>query len=211
MNEQISEERDIFEGPAPGRAGFMDATVALKKMLDIVSNVAPENRQRLLQSLAAFFDLSQAVPSSASNGGHRREGIPFSEEKVLSPKEFLFQKKPQTDVERVAALAYYLTHYRDTPYFKTLDISKLNTEAAQSKFSNAAYAVDNAAKCGYLVPASKGNKQLGAVGEVFVQALPDREAAKDAMQGVRPRRKTKKGTQSKEKSRGNAVEAEQET
>jgi len=61
------------------------------------------------------------------------------------------EKQPRTDVERVACLAYYLTHYRNTPYFKTLDLGKLNTEAAQPKFSNAAYASNNALKMGYLV------------------------------------------------------------
>jgi hypothetical protein len=105
------------------------------------------------------------------------------------------QKQPSTDVERVACLAYYLTHYRDTPHFKTLDISSLNTEAAQPKFANATVSLDNATKMGYLVPAIKGTKQLSAAGEVFVQKLPDREAAKTAMAGVRPRRKNRKGSQ----------------
>jgi hypothetical protein len=92
-------------------------------------------------------------------------------------------------VEKVACLAYYLTHYRDTPHFKTLDISKLNTEAALIKLSNPAVSVDNATKMRYLVPATKGNKQLSAIGEQFVLALPDRERAKDVMSQARPRRR----------------------
>jgi len=185
----------------------IDVTLALKRMLDIMNAVDPEHRQRLIQSVATIYDLSQVTLSGSLNANPKRPGIPFSEEKILSPKEFMFQKRPQSDVERVTALAYYLTHYRDTPYFKTLDISKLNTEAAQAKFSNAAQAVDNATKYGYLVPASKGNKQLSASGELFVQALPDREAAREVMQGTRPRRKFKKGSQSKETSPDNAAKA----
>ena len=50
-----------------------------------------------------------------------------------SPKDFLFRKEPNTDVERVACLAYYLTHRRGTNHFKTIDISKLNTEAAPAQ------------------------------------------------------------------------------
>ena len=107
----------------------------------------------------------------------------------MAPKEFVLQKQPRTDVERVACLAFYLTHYRNMPHFKTIDISKLNTEAAQSKMSNAAVAVDNATKTGYLAPATKGTKQISAPGEVFVQALPDREAAKAAMDRIRPRKR----------------------
>jgi hypothetical protein len=205
----MTQEQTVMESSVSSDA--VDATVALKQMLDIMSNVAPENRQRLIQSLATFFDVAQIGLSDVPSANRKREGIPFSEEKILSPKEFLFQKKPQSDVERVAVLAYYLTHYRDTPYFKTLDISKLNTEAAQAKFSNAAYAVDNATKYGYLVPASKGNKQISASGELFVQALPDRDAAKQVMQNARPRRKSKKGNQSKEKSANNASEPNEET
>jgi hypothetical protein len=104
----------------------------------------------------------------------------------------MLEKRPVTDVERIVCLAYYLTHYRETRHFKTLDLSKLNTDAAQIKFSNAAKAVDNAAAAGLLVPAGKGNKQISALGEIYVQSLPDREAAKAAVAHGRPRRKTRK-------------------
>ena len=114
--------------------------------------------------------------------------LQFSDRPDISPKEFILDKEPRTNVERVACLAYYLTHYLNMPHFKTLDISKLNTDAAQPKFSNAAVAVDNAAKMGFLVPAVKGMKQLGAFGEQFVRALPDREAAKAVRAKVRIRR-----------------------
>lgn len=195
---------------APNTSLFttLDVTAALKQMIDIMNDVAPESRERLLLSLATLFDLSHVSTSESSASSQNRRSIPFSEEKVLSPKEFLFQKKPQSDVERVAVLAYYLTHYRDTPHFKTLDISKLNTEAAQAKFSNTAYAVDNATKYGYLVPATKGNKQLSAAGEQFVEALPDRDAAKQAMQVARPKRKSRKSSQAKAKAMNNGDESE---
>jgi hypothetical protein len=116
----------------------------------------------------------------------------FSKEQSLSPKEFLLKKQPRSDVERVACLGYYLAHYRDQPSFKTFDISKLNTEAAQTKLSNAAYAVNNANKCGYLAPALKGMKQLSAIGEIYVEALPDREAAAAALAHARPKRTSKR-------------------
>jgi len=115
----------------------------------------------------------------------------FSKDRDISPKEFLLKKQPRTDVERVTCLAYYLTQYREQRYFKTLDISKLNTEAAQIKFSNPAKAVDNATSYGYLAPATKGNKQISAGGELFVDALPDRDAARAAMLNARPRRRAK--------------------
>jgi hypothetical protein len=112
----------------------------------------------------------------------------FSEDNAPTPKEFLHQKQPKTDVERIACLAYYLTHFRNTPHFKTLDLGKLNTEAAQIKFSNTHYATDNATKAGYLAAAARGSKQITSWGEQFVAALPDRDAAIKAISQARRRR-----------------------
>jgi len=207
----MNPEQNVAQDSRPTFPVNVDVSVAMRRVMDIMDNVAPEDRQRLLQGLVSVYNLSPLISSADAGAGHKREGIPFSDEKIVSPKEFLFQKRPQSDVERVAALAYYLTHYKDTPHFKTLDISRLNTEAAQAKLSNAAYAVDNATKQGYLVPAIKGNKQISAAGELFVGALPDREAAKQAMQTARPKRKSKRGSQSKEKSLNNGDEVDQET
>lgn len=110
----------------------------------------------------------------------------------MSAKEFMIEKAPRTDVERVACLAFYLTHYRATPHFKTLDISMLNTEAALPKFSNTANATNNAVKVGYIVPSTKGLRQLSALGERFVQALPDRDTARDVITSLRRRIRTKR-------------------
>src|SRR5262249_28712496 len=126
----------------------------------------------------------------------------FAEDYAPSPKEFMIEKTPKTDVERIATLAYYLTHYRQTPYFKTLDLAKLNTEAAQPKFSNAAYSATNAANMGYLARAEKGHRQLSAAGEQFVRALPDREAAKLAMSQTRPRRSKRRSGNRKTSDNG---------
>ena len=178
--------------------------------IDLLSAVLPDviaafrrldldGRQRLYQAVGNLFRLAVVeqpahVSSEVQSGNN---GQRFSKERPTSPKEFMLRKQPKTDVERVACLAYYLTNYRDTPHFKTLDISKLNTEAAQTKFSNAAKAVDNATMLGYLAPATKANKQISGPGELFVEALPDRAAAKAAMESVRPRKKLKSAGRSK--------------
>lgn len=148
-------------------------------------------RLRILRTVATYYDLD--VPAGAS-AAHRTSPVTPTREPVfsghpsMSPKEFLFQKDPQTDVERVACLAYYLSHYREQEHFKTADLSKLNTEAAQRKFANAAYAVNNASHSGFLAAAHGGNKQLTALGEQYVAALPDREAARAVLERVRARR-----------------------
>ena len=118
----------------------------------------------------------------------------FSKRQDLPPKQFIHEKDPRTDVERVTCLAYYFTHFRDTPAFKTLDISRLNTEAAQRKLSNAAAAIGNASRRGLITAAGKGLRQISAVGEQFVDALPDRDEAKVALSRLKPRRTAKSKT-----------------
>jgi hypothetical protein len=173
-----------------------DEKAVLKQVIDDLEGLTPEEQQNIVNTISTFYRLhpgastaGQAKAAPAILGLAHPAGGGFSEARDISPKEFVMQKQPRTDVERVACLAYYLTHFRNTPHFKTVDISKLNVEAAQSKMSNPAMAVDNATKTGYLAPATKGNKQISAPGELFVQALPERDAAKVAMANAkRPRR-----------------------
>jgi hypothetical protein len=169
---------------------------ALSQTISILRTLDIESRERLLKTVSTLFDINignlaepQRGPITSSFGEVTEK---FSKEQSLSPKEFLFKKQPRNDVERVASLAYYLAHYRDQPHFKTADISALNTEAAQSKLSNAAQAVANATKYGYLAPAVKGMKQLSAGGELYVEALPDREAAHAGLMHSRPKRTAKR-------------------
>jgi hypothetical protein len=171
----------------------------LNAILEGLQKLSEESRQRVLQTVATYFKFEATIsprvhqiPPTEAQDVTSTQHLPFSQDRSISPKQFLLSKEPKTDVERVACLAYYLTHYRETPHFKTLDISKLNTEAAQLKFSNATVSVDNAAKSGYLVPAVKGLKQISALGEQFVLALPDRDRAKSVMLRARPRRRQKK-------------------
>lgn len=104
----------------------------------------------------------------------------------LTPKQFMAQKKPANNYERVACLAYYLTTVRKTPHFKTKEITELNTESAH-KFSNAALFVRHATSTyHYLSPAGKGQKQITTLGESVVEALPDRAKVDQAIAENRP-------------------------
>lgn len=179
-----------------------DEFEVLNKILSALQPLTPERRRHIVRNLMSLLNVSDsqltnALPDDPYSQGVTTpratvHGVPYSTDLSISPKQFLLQKQPKTDVERIACLAFYLTHYRDTPHFKTLDLAKLNTEAAQPKFSNTAYAATNAGKMGYLAPAPKGHRQISAAGEQFVQALPDREAAKLAMTGARPRRQSRR-------------------
>jgi hypothetical protein len=175
---------------------------ALQAVISALQGLDHEARRRIFASASTFLEIDHppsgrsSISTDSGNGSTARPVSPqypsFADDRVMSPKEFLVNKQPRSDVERIAALAYYLTHYRDTQFFKTLDLSKLNTEAAQPKFSNAASSANNAVKRGYLVSATKGQRQLSAAGEQFVNALPDREAARAAMTAAQPRRRAKR-------------------
>ncbi len=171
----------------------MEDFEALSSILGILKELDSDTQKRVLRSVQTFLGIEpEPIRSASFNISSTPSEDNFSRDRSLSPKEFLRDKKPMLDVERVICLAYYLTHFRDTPHFKTIDISTLNTEAAQPKFSNTAVAVDNARKAGYLVPATKGNKQISSIGERFVELLPDRDAARDSVRTARPRKKTRR-------------------
>ena len=165
---------------------------ALRKLIDLLTPLDAPARDKLLKTAATFFEIGQSGTPAALDSGSASPRSPysysFSDAPDLSPKEFLTQKQPHTDIERIACLAYYLTHFRSMPIFKTIDLSKLNTEAAQVKFSNPADAANNALKKGLLAPAGSGMKQISAPGEQFVSELPDHMAAKDILKKVRKRR-----------------------
>lgn len=121
-----------------------------------------------------------------------------------SPKMFMAVKKPSSETERIICLAYYLTNFRSTPAFKTKDLSKLNTEAAQPLFSNATAFARNADNAGYLAKAGGGSKQITTLGEAIVAALPNREDVKSAIieyESVR-KRNTRKVQKKPQRKRG---------
>jgi hypothetical protein len=113
----------------------------------------------------------------------------------MKPREFMRVKAPESDVDRVACLAYYLTNGRQTASYTSRELSAINTEAAGPKI-NMSRAVDNAAKqSGYLASAGKGKKQITTYGEDVVEALPDYEKVKlipPPGKGKRRKRRAKK-------------------
>jgi hypothetical protein len=194
MSEANSRESQPTVGSPSGHAA--ERATALQRMIGELLPFTSDDRRMLIDTLMTFFGIESLRNESSSGAATAGTSTPprstsfqFSEKQdVPTPKAFVLGKSPKTDVERVACLAYYLSHYRETPHFKTKDLSALNTESAHRPFSNAALAVDNATKMGYLVPSVKGSKQLSASGEQFVEMLPDREAAKQVFQKLHHRR-----------------------
>ncbi len=194
----------------------MSDDVASKAWTEIIDSLRPleeEDKRRVWSSVSAFLRMEMPVlPQRARSQGtffgedSSPESVAFSEDTSMSPKEFFSEKQPKTGIERIACLAYYLTHYRDTPHFKTRDLTELNMEAAQPKFSSAGTFASNAVAEHYLVSSTKGNRQISAIGEQIVQALPDREAKKLIMKNFKPRKKNKKRQKQNKNKKENSFE-----
>ena len=188
----------------------VERAAALQRIIGELLPFSSDDRRSLIETIGTFFELN--LPNTkliignniASTQSLQSRSTPFHFSEDIdapSPKAFILSKSPKTDVERVACLAFYLARYRGTPHFKTKDISALNTESAHRQFSNAAVSVDNASKLGYLVPSVKGSKQLSAVGEQFVEALPDRDAAKVILERFNSRRSAPSSRRENEKTK----------
>lgn len=121
------------------------------------------------------------------------------EELSVTAKQFMAEKQPKSDMERLTCLAYYLTHNKQVITFKTVELTHLNVEAAQPKLSNASATARNAVDQQYLALAGGGKKQITQRGEALVNALPDRNAVKEALtqhplHGKKRKTATKKST-----------------
>ena len=154
------------------------------KVIQDLLRLDQHGRLRVYRTVGTFFGFEDSYPKVAGNVDSRIPANVSREPQFSSsketPKEFLLRKRPNTNIERVACLAYYLDHYRGIRQFKAIDINKLNTEAAQTKLSNPSHVIRDAVRSGYLVAAAtKDMKQLSADGEKYVEALPDRNAAKE--------------------------------
>lgn len=180
---------------------FASDITVLRNLISILNGLERKSMIKMIKMIITFFELDY-IDFSDMNANkklfraedtNRLQKASFSEDRSLSPKQFLLEKKPMTEVERIACLGYYLSHYRKQTEFKTSDLVELNIEAAQLKFSIPKRAVDNATRHSkLLVPTKKGYKQLSAIGEQYVQALPDRDEARNILTESRPKRKKTK-------------------
>jgi hypothetical protein len=186
----------------------LDATKKLDAMKDAITALAqlePEDRPSALYWIAQELGVTGSLQSVGASLGSVGANVIDSgggvivDASAMTAKQFMSAKRPTTDVERIACLAYYLTHVKNTAEFKTLDLTTLNTEAAGRKFGNASQAANNALnQNGFLAPAGKGKRQITTRAEAVVEALPDREKVTAAL-AEHPKGGRRRGTTAKRK------------
>lgn len=169
---------------------------ALKNILSTLEPLNEDQRKFVLKTAAERFGL--VIPKNQNfEDAVNSEVTPFETKSQkslanMTPKEFVKIKNPDSDVLRVVCLAYYLTHARKQPHFKSEEIAKLNTEAAYQNFGNPLKTVNNAmARSHFLAPAGGGKKQITAHGEDVVNALPDLEAVGEIIKKYKKSKRAK--------------------
>lgn len=194
-----------------------DELDATKKAVAALEPLDPEARKRALRWLAEGLGVdlgsTSGVDQSGGGGGRNdevgRAGSSSGETETrtkLTAKRFLLDKSPVNKGEQLAVLGYYKTHYQDTETFSTPDLIALNVDAGGERISNANRDMDNATRtAGLFVNAGDRKKKLSALGELVVEAMPDRDRVKEVLKGRRTRRRTtkkaaKKATKSAKRS-----------
>jgi len=181
------------------------------KAMDVIwgalSGLEPDEQKRVLTwvidklKLSGSVSLGTAAPGAPQTPQSSGSSPSTGSGAELTPKQFMAQKSPKTDEERITCLAYFMTHHRNTTQFKTKDLTDLNVQAAGVPFSNSTVATDNAAKSKYLAAAGGGRKQITSRGEALVDVLPDREKVK-AFKHENPARRRKSSKAKHRKSGG---------
>lgn len=164
---------------------------AMEATLSALQSLSADEQQRVLEWLASKLGLEAPTPLRGGDRSDTPMGAAGGTDELGTIKQFLKGKKPDNDVARATALAYYLTHARDKETFTTADLSKARTDAALPSF-NVSRGASNARGSGYLTTTGKrGTLKITSVGESLVEAMPDKEAIKKATtQRGKPRRKT---------------------
>ena len=152
--------------------------------------------------IMSFVMTGSALPESGGGAGTGGAGAPAAAANLsgLNPKQFIAQKKPKTQYERIACLGYFLHTARQVAEFGAEEMKAINKEAAQQPILNLPTILgDTTSKYGYLSAAGGGNKQMTVLGDAVVEALPDRDAVKAAVAEHRTGKKRKKRATKKSK------------
>jgi hypothetical protein len=121
-------------------------TAAATAVMKALESLSVEERARVLQSAAALHGISLSTPSnpSAGSGSHGNDGAGHDESlpvnatraKRLSIVEFLREKNPATNSQRIAAFAYYREHVEGKDTFARGDLEHYFATAKLAKPGN---------------------------------------------------------------------------
>ncbi len=173
-----------------------DAMQGIDKFLEHLSE---DERQRVFTFFVTKYRLNSSDSgSTGSLGGLSNPNKTQRIEDDMSIKQFIASKKPNGFYEQIACLAYYLEKKQGLSSFKTADITKANVDARATKIPNPSLYVANTKQAyKFLSPVGGGKIALSTRGEALVDALPDREAVKSALEAHPIKKKATRAKKSK--------------
>jgi hypothetical protein len=188
-----------------------DSTGALVAVVAALEPLNDADRHWVLQSAASKFALTVQAAAGGGQAGAASTNTVTATPLVgtattadvqaaitrKDPRAFIRLKKPNTDVQRVACIGYYLVQTTGQQGFTSKAISTAHTDSGGSKI-NMTRALDNATRAAkYLSNRGPREKQLTTLGEDVVNALPDQAAVKTIEAAAKGGRGGKKGRKGK--------------
>ncbi|MCI0618560.1 hypothetical protein L0244_36745 [bacterium] len=139
-------------------------------------------------------NLNSSQSDSNIAGGSQSAGLD------MNMADFVKNKSPKNEYQRVAVIAYYREYKQNKKEFKNAEMSQANTqEARQPKISNITDVVTKARdRYKFLTKGTgKATHQLSTHGADIVNALPDQESVKKLIAGAKSRKPRKKKKEKK--------------
>jgi hypothetical protein len=163
----------------------------LKVVDESLGHLSEEERQRIFSFISSKYSLTPTNNTNHGSFNGQNSNIGAGQPITLDVKQFLASKKPSGFYEQIACLGYFIEKVQGQESFNTKAITETNTAARATKIPNPSlYLGDVVSKYGYMTAIGGGKKAMTARGEALVEALPDRDAVKTALENNPIKRKS---------------------
>lgn len=181
-------------------AGQANIGDLVSKVYALLTDVEPEERSRVVQAALMAFGQSYSPPPPAPLGGARAPGS----QATGTSKEFFAEKKPRNKGEELAVAARFIEQNEGQDKCTREEI-KQTISSARRDFDDRNFGRDirNATtQAGFFNKGTaRGHYKLSYHGQQYVDALPDRDAAKTFRKPVKrtkaPKKRAKKTAKKK--------------
>jgi hypothetical protein len=145
---------------------------AIQKIVDTLEVFPPEDIRDIISFSLKQLSIEEVVEEQLNTVGVDAQ----TSQTLISDDiyNFVREKAPKNEYQRVAVLAYFLEQKRNMQSVTAKDIVDANTEARQPRFSNISTTMNRtSANYRYINSLKRGVYQLSATGLDLVAALPD--------------------------------------
>ncbi len=178
------------------------AQVSLQ-LYELLSSLDKDERTKVIQATLILFGDTEAGPTKPEGGNSNQNNNTDDEGSVNDPKKYFELKDPKNKGEELAVAARYRELKEKVEVHTKEDLKKIITDARRNFDSgNFGRDITNArSQAGFFSKGTgKGTEKLSYYGQNFIDALPDRDAAKKLSRPVKkPSKKKTKSSKAKTK------------